>query len=81
MLAGLGLVIILILVFFSSLSWLTGYGKYEKVPSVTGQNIVAATKMLEARGFEVVIHDSIYVDSIAKQAVTRQSPEAEKGKH
>ena len=77
MLAGLGLVIILVLLFFGSLSWLTGYGKYEKVPSVTGQNIVAAKKILEEKGFEVVIHDSIYVDSIAKQAVTRQSPEAD----
>jgi len=77
MLAGLGIVIILMLLFFGSLSWLTGYGKTEKVPSVTGQNIVAAKKLLEDKGFDVVIHDSIYIDSIAKQAVVRQSPEAD----
>ena len=76
-LAGLGLVIILVLIFFGSLSWLTGYGKYEKVPTVTGQNITAAIKLLEEKGFEVVIQDSMYVDSIAKQAVIRQTPEAE----
>ncbi|MCW3087489.1 MAG: hypothetical protein JWQ78_875 [Sediminibacterium sp.] len=76
-LAGLGLVVVLVLVFFGSLSWLTSYGKYEKVPMVTGQNITAATKMLEAQGFDVIIQDSLYVDSVAKQAVLRQSPEAD----
>lgn len=77
MLIGLGLVIILVLLFFGSLSWLTRYGEYEKVPSVTGQNISAAIKILEDKGFEIAIQDSVYVDSIAKQAVIRQSPEAD----
>ena len=77
MLAGLGLVFILVLIFFASLSWLTGYGKIEKVPSVTGQNMVAAKKILEDKGFDVVIQDSIYIDTIAKQSVIRQSPEAD----
>ncbi|NCI46895.1 PASTA domain-containing protein [Sediminibacterium soli] len=76
-LVALGVVIILVFLFFLSLSWLTRYGKYEKVPSVMGQNITAATKMLEDRGFDVVIQDSIYIDSIAKQAVVRQTPEAD----
>lgn len=76
-LAGLGLVIVLLLLFFGSLSWLTGFGKIEKVPSVTGQNVVAAKKLLEDKGFDVVIQDSIYVDTVAKQAVIRQSPEAD----
>ncbi len=76
-LAALGIIIILVLLFFASLSWITGFGKYEKVPSVTGQNAVAAQKMLEEKGFDVVIQDSIYIDSIAKQAVVRQSPEAD----
>ena len=74
MLAGLGLVVILMLLFFGSLSWLTGYGKTEKVPSVMGQNMVAAKKILEDKGFDVVIQDSLYVDSVAKQAVLRQTP-------
>jgi len=77
MLAGLGLVVILMLLFFGSLSWLTGYGKTEKVPSVMGQNMVAAKKILEDKGFDVVIQDSLYVDSVAKQAVLRQTPEAD----
>lgn len=75
MLTGLAIAILCCFLFFGSLSWITGYGKYTKVPSVTGQNILAAQKFLESQGFDVVIHDSIYVDSLAKQAVIRQSPE------
>ncbi len=76
-LAGLGLVLILLLLFFASLSWLTGFGKTEKVPSVAGQNFEAAKKILEDKGFDVVIQDSIYIDSIAKAAVIRQIPDAD----
>lgn len=76
-LVAIGLVIVLTLVFFGSMSWITKYNKYEKVPVVTGQNITAATKLLEDKGFDVEILDSVYIDSIAKQAVVRQSPEAD----
>ncbi len=76
-LAGIGLIVVLLLLFFASLSWLTEFGKYEKVPPVTGQNFMAAKKMLEDKGFGVAIQDSIYIDSIAKQAVIRQTPEAD----
>lgn len=76
-LAALALVVILVLLFFASLSWLTGYGKYEKVPSVIGQNRVAAQKILEDRGFDVVVQDSVYIDTFAKQAVVRQLPDVD----
>jgi beta-lactam-binding protein with PASTA domain len=76
-LAGVGIVFLMILLFFGSLEWITGYGQYEKVPSITGQHIVAAQKILEDKGFEVQIQDSVYIDTIAKQAVIRQIPEAD----
>ncbi|MEO7532028.1 MAG: PASTA domain-containing protein [Sediminibacterium sp.] len=76
-LAGLGLVVVLVLLLFASLSWITGYGKYEKVPSVTGQNAEAAKKFLEEKGFDVIVQDSVYIDTVAKLAVVRQSPEAD----
>ncbi|MGL4360386.1 MAG: PASTA domain-containing protein [Sediminibacterium sp.] len=76
-LAGLGLIIIIVLLFFASLDWLTGYGHKEKVPSVVGQHIIAAQKILEDKGFQVAIQDSVYIDTVAKQAVIRQSPEAD----
>ena len=77
MLAALGVVLLFVLIFFATLSWLTGHGKIQRVPSITGQNIVAATKTLEADGFDVVIQDSVFIDTLAKQAVVRQIPEAE----
>ncbi len=76
-LTGIGLILMLILLFFGSLDWITGYGKFEKVPNVAGQHILAAQKMLEDKGFEVVILDSVYIDTIAKQAVIKQAPEAD----
>lgn len=74
-LAAIGLIILLVLLFFISLSWITGFGKTEKVPSVVGQNSTAAKKILEDKGFHVALQDSVYVDSVAKLAVVRQSPE------
>ena len=76
-LAGFGIIFLVIFLFFGSLEWITGYGKYEKVPNVNGQHILAAQKMLEDKGFEVQIQDSVYVDTVAKQAVIRQTPEAD----
>ncbi|SKA06292.1 PASTA domain-containing protein [Sediminibacterium ginsengisoli] len=76
-LAGVAVIFLLILLFFGLLGWFTGYGNYEKVPAVTGQNVVAAQKLLEDKGFDVVIQDSVFVDSVPKLAVTRQSPEAD----
>lgn len=71
------LVVTLVFLFFGSLNWITGFGKTQKVPSVTGQNVQAAIKMLEASGLEVVIQDSVFIDTLAKQAVIRQIPDAE----
>jgi len=76
-LIGIGVLFFLLIVFFLSLGWITGYGKTAKVGSVIGQSYVAAQQQLEKEGFEVVILDSIYVDSVAKLAVIRQTPEAD----
>jgi beta-lactam-binding protein with PASTA domain len=76
-LIGIGCLFFLLIVFFLSLGWITGYGKTAKVVSVVGQSYIAAQQQLETAGFEVVILDSIYVDSVAKLAVIRQTPEAD----
>jgi beta-lactam-binding protein with PASTA domain len=77
MLVGVGLVFLLVLIFFTSLPWLTAYGKVVKVPAVTGQNWVAAEKTLQDLGFDVMVQDSVFIDSVARQAVVRQSPDAD----
>jgi len=73
-LVALGLVFLVIILFFSSLDWITHHDKNEKVPNVTGQNVVAATKMLEAKGFRVEVQDSVFIDTLARQAVVKQAP-------
>jgi beta-lactam-binding protein with PASTA domain len=77
MLAAVAAVFLFLLIFFGSLSLLTGHGKIQRVPSITGQNVLAATKTIEAAGFDVVIQDSVFIDTLAKQAVVRQIPDAE----
>jgi len=76
-LVGIGAVLFLIVLFFFSLGWITGNGKTEKVPSVVGLDVVAAQKNLSALGFDVVLQDSIYVDTLARNGVLRQTPEAD----
>jgi eukaryotic-like serine/threonine-protein kinase len=68
---------LVVLVFFGSLDWMTKHGKTETVPYVVGKNVDAARKMLEDKGFEVEIQDSIYIDTVPKLAVIKQSPEGD----
>ncbi len=75
--AAIVLMLLIVFIFFFSLDWITHHNKNEKVPVVTGQNIVAATKILESRGFDVEIIDSVFIDTTAKGAVIKQSPEGD----
>jgi beta-lactam-binding protein with PASTA domain len=59
------------------LGLITGNGKTEKVPSVLGLDVTTAEHNLTALGFEVVIQDSIYVDTLARTAVLRQTPDVD----
>lgn len=68
------LTLLLVLLFFGSLDYLTKHGQYQKVPSVVGKNVDEARKILENKGLEVEIQDSLYIDTIPKLAVIKQSP-------
>ena len=76
-LSGIGAFIVLLILFFFSLGWITGYGKTEKVPNVVGLDVIAAQKNLTELGFDVVLQDSVYVDTLARNAVLRQIPESD----
>jgi beta-lactam-binding protein with PASTA domain len=76
-LTGIGAIIVVIVLFFFCLGWITGNGKTEKVPNVIGLDVVAAQKNIKALGFDVVLQDSIYVDTLARNGVLRQTPEAD----
>jgi eukaryotic-like serine/threonine-protein kinase len=68
---------LVVLLFFGSLDYITKHNQYQKVPSVIGKNIDAARKMLEDKGFEVEIQDSLFIDTFPKLAVIKQSPDAD----
>jgi beta-lactam-binding protein with PASTA domain len=74
---GIGLVLIIFFIFFLSLNWITKHGESKTVPVVTGKNIDDVTEMLEEGGFEVVIQDSVYYDSLPPGMVIKQIPEAD----
>jgi len=76
-LAGIVLVFLLIIVFLQSLRWITRHDKTLTIPAVTGKSYADARQILESKGFEVEIQDSIYNDTARPLSVLRQFPEAE----
>ncbi|MCO5241442.1 MAG: PASTA domain-containing protein [Chitinophagaceae bacterium] len=74
-LAALGILFLLIILFFQSLKFFTHHGTYLKVPDVGNKNIKEATDLLNNLGFEVWIQDSVYYDTIAPLAIVKQFPE------
>ena len=76
-LAGAGVLILLLLIFLGSLDLLTRHGKVLKIPQVTGLSLPEAKKTLETQGFDVLIQDSVYYDTIPPQQVIKQFPEAD----
>lgn len=76
-LVGIGLAIILVLFFLQSLDWMTMHGKTLTIPAVIGKTYTEAVKTLEDQGFDVLIQDSVYVDTSAPLLVLRQFPEAD----
>jgi beta-lactam-binding protein with PASTA domain len=77
LLAAIALVFLLGFIFFQSLGWITNHGDYLKVPSVTGKNVDDAISLLEKQGFEVIITDSLYNDSLDLNKVKKQLPDAD----
>jgi beta-lactam-binding protein with PASTA domain len=74
-LAGIILSMVIVLLFFLSLRWLTHHGNSRTVPSVTGKTFSDAKAFLEKQGFEVIIQDSVYVDTLPPSGVIRQVPD------
>jgi beta-lactam-binding protein with PASTA domain len=78
LLAGIGLLLLLLLLFLGSLSLLTQHGKTMKIPAVAGMSYADAKKTLESQGFDVQVQqDSVYTDTIPPLRVVKQFPEAD----
>ncbi|HZF65371.1 MAG TPA: PASTA domain-containing protein [Chitinophagaceae bacterium] len=75
--AGLGLVALIFVLFVLSLNWLTHHGEAKTVPSVTGQPLDKVRDLLDEQGFELVIQDSVYYDTLPPSLVVKQVPEAD----
>jgi beta-lactam-binding protein with PASTA domain len=74
-LAAIGIIVILVVLFIFSLNWITRHGEAKTVPAVTGKNINDVERLLSDAGFETVIQDSVYYDSLPKGIVVKQVPE------
>ena len=68
---------VVILLFFGCLSWITGHGKYEKVPDIVGQNVSAAINLLESKGFKVEVSDSVFTTTVPGLTITKQIPDGD----
>lgn len=76
-LVGVFCLMVLVGAFLLLLNIITNHGDYLTVPEVQGLVFEEVVQDLEAKGFEVVIQDSIYVDSIAPMVILKQFPESE----
>lgn len=64
-----------VMIFLWTLDFFTKHGQAKQVPLVKGKNIEEAIKLLESQGFDAIVQDSVYYDSIPKLQVTKQLPE------
>jgi beta-lactam-binding protein with PASTA domain len=63
--------------FILSLNFLTHHGRSRTVPLVVGKTFEEAEKILNKDGFDIVIQDSVYVDTLPPSAVIKQVPESD----
>lgn len=75
LLAALVLILLIIFITLQTLGWVTKHGQYLTVPSLVGKDNKAAIKILEDQGFDVVIRDSVYTDTLKKGTVIKQLPD------
>ncbi len=66
---------LLVLLFLQSLRFFTRHGTYLKVPDVSNRSVGEASDLLEDMGFEVLVQDSVYYDTLPPLTVVRQFPD------
>jgi beta-lactam-binding protein with PASTA domain len=76
-LAGIIVSLLLVFLFLQTLNFWTNHGEYLLVPEVKGKNLAEATAILEKQGFDVIIQDSIFQDTVPPLVVIKQFPEPE----
>jgi beta-lactam-binding protein with PASTA domain len=76
-LLAIGLSLLVLFLFFQTLEFWTNHGEYLRVPDVKGKNYKEAADLLDKAGFDVVVQDSVYYDSIAPLVIIKQFPDPE----
>src|SRR5512146_1969014 len=76
-LIAIGGVFLLLIIFILLLGVITRHGKSKTVPYVVGKNINDVEKQLTDAGFETVIQDSVFYDSLPRGVIIKQVPEAD----
>jgi len=76
LLAVAALAFLIIFLILQLLGWITKHGEYLTVPAVKGKTTADAIKFLEDKGFDVVIADSVYTDTVKRGTVIKQLPDA-----
>lgn len=74
---GFLLIFIVLFLFLISLDFFTKHGKTLTIPEITGKSLAEAERILDERGFDIEIQDSIYVDTAEAMTVLKQFPEAD----
>lgn len=74
-LAAIILALLIMFIFLQLLGLITRHGEFLQVPAVVGKKTTDAVKLLEDKGFDVVIQDSIYVDTAQRGIVLKQLPD------
>lgn len=77
LLLALAFIFLVLFLFAVSLDWITKHGESSTVPAVTGKNLSEAESVLEKGGFELIIQDSVYYDSLPPGMILKQVPEAD----
>jgi beta-lactam-binding protein with PASTA domain len=75
LLTAIFLSVLIVFLYFQTLDFWTNHGAYLRVPDMKGRNYSEARSLLEKQGFDVMVQDSVYVDTLAPQVVIRQFPD------
>ncbi|MDB5203469.1 MAG: hypothetical protein JWQ27_2878 [Ferruginibacter sp.] len=75
LLVVIAITLLVLFIFLQLLGLITKHGEYLTVPSVTNKKTAEAIKILEDKGFEVLIQDSVFIDSAQRGIVLKQLPE------
>jgi len=74
-LAGIILALAVFSMVILSLGWLTHHNDAKTVPPLLGKTLAQAEKILADAGFEVVVQDSVFYDTLKPLQVVRQVPD------